>query len=966
MIFTDRKITIRNGKSSINEPVILYRGDYEVSIKFTIMESKFRFKSGVNLVDSEKASHGQLAILAPYGGNVFSEIVKCEDGTVTFTLTKEMIDQLEEVGLYSFQIRLFDYYRESRVSIPPVEFGIEVREPVASEDHDNEVNNAIVGYSIAKVVDGLSEDVGDTFDADGQYNKTDWETGDRISQGKLNKIEDALDKINQNEKNDIAVLDKKVNSNYNVLDSKIDQVATKGTTDAVIKDATTEEVNRLLEAGELTHLTIAPSTIDSTKLTKEVNDILGKMVIPTKTEYVAKNKYGAYIGSDIEHISIEGAPADSLLVLRSENLFDVDSYKDVSTYEHTDTYAYRAAPIQLAPNTSYDVYLFYKYEEGTPHGITCTNFLINVYPWVYSSGGTAVTLFRTKDHKQTLTTTSSGCLYVTPVYGNQTHIDAAFNAFDIMIVEAGTPVNGYVKGTSKKVAFSNNISTSMDGYTSVFVNKERDKPTMDEPMPECTMSISYQSLDYDKISKNISIAEKQKSPLIYYTENWASFWYNNRIPTGLSGTNSYLKVTGKKGESKLTVVDGGNFELSSIDGSTKWGAVLGYGDGTYKSCFVIDHNSSTKTVNIYPPLEKDITDGELGNMSIDGMHLTKLGYRAYMQHNFNQNPKHCEKGKYLHKFAPCTNGASEPVPFKTIKNSHRLSYGIGRVNRNEVIQNSYSQNYFDIGNPCDELTEEKAGMYWEVPLYKLKGYLELMISGLRENINDILFDDGFEMHIEFYLDDVLQKHIIKKNRNLDRLCFDFENAQKGKVVVYYNKMRINNERIIISDSTWWINEYNHPDKLIPNYNIVSQLFDSWGEFHEGESGKEMSRIINEANGLTIPYYNTSKGSQTSAWGRSWWYEHVYSKRPNIMITDFGINDCNSTGTDLIPATVQGSDGLEYNNKITKAIYKENMNAIYQLCINNSIQPIHFGGTMGSYTLGEWYLYLTYGEKYEID
>ena len=228
MIFTDRKITIRNGKSSIDEPVILYRGDFEVSIRFTIMESKFKFKSGVNLVDSEKASFGQLAILAPYGGNVFSEIVKCEDGTVTFTLTKEMIDQLEEVGLYSFQIRLFDYYRESRVSIPPVEFGIEVREPVASEDHDNEVNNAIVGYSIAKVVDPSKEDVGDTFDDDGNYNKTDWETGDRISEGKLNKIEDALDKINQNEINDKNALNKQMTSNFNVLQNQVNsQLADK-------------------------------------------------------------------------------------------------------------------------------------------------------------------------------------------------------------------------------------------------------------------------------------------------------------------------------------------------------------------------------------------------------------------------------------------------------------------------------------------------------------------------------------------------------------------------------------------------------------------------------------------------------------------------------------------------------------------------------------------------------------------
>lgn len=214
MIVTDRTITVRKGVSSIDDPVIVYRGDYEVAIRFTIMNSKFKFMSGVNMIESEKASYGQLAILTPYGGNVFSDMVRCSDGAVTFVMTKELMDQIEEVGLYSFQIRLFDGNRESRISIPPVEFGIEVREPVASEDHDNSVNNAIVGYSIAKVAEGLNEDVGDTFDDNGNYNKTDWETGDRITEGKLNKIEDAIDKINQNEKK----LDRKIDSNYRVLD----------------------------------------------------------------------------------------------------------------------------------------------------------------------------------------------------------------------------------------------------------------------------------------------------------------------------------------------------------------------------------------------------------------------------------------------------------------------------------------------------------------------------------------------------------------------------------------------------------------------------------------------------------------------------------------------------------------------------------------------------------------------------
>lgn len=219
MIFTDRTITVRKGESKINEPIIVYRGDYELEIRFTISNSKFKFKNGTNLIESEKASHGQLVILTPYGGNIFSDIVKCNEGTVSFLLTKEMLDQIEEIGLYSFQIRLFDYYRESRITIPPIEYGIEIREPITSEDHDNTVNNAIVGYSIAKVVNPKEENVGPTFDDNGQYNKTDWETGDRISEGKLNKMEDALYQINQNEKNDVAALDKRVTSNYNALNA---------------------------------------------------------------------------------------------------------------------------------------------------------------------------------------------------------------------------------------------------------------------------------------------------------------------------------------------------------------------------------------------------------------------------------------------------------------------------------------------------------------------------------------------------------------------------------------------------------------------------------------------------------------------------------------------------------------------------------------------------------------------------
>ena len=219
MISSNRIITVSNGKSKIDEPIIVYRGDYELKVTFTILNNQFEVTNNANLIETENAAFGQLAILTPYGGNIFTSMTECTDGTVSFLLSKEMLDQIEEVGLYSFQIRLFDYNEESRVSIPPVEFGMEVREPIASEDHDNTVDNAIVGYSIARIVDLKEDTVMPTFDLNGNYNKTNWETGDRITEKKLNKIEDAIDKINDNEMNDVTALSKRINNNFNVLDS---------------------------------------------------------------------------------------------------------------------------------------------------------------------------------------------------------------------------------------------------------------------------------------------------------------------------------------------------------------------------------------------------------------------------------------------------------------------------------------------------------------------------------------------------------------------------------------------------------------------------------------------------------------------------------------------------------------------------------------------------------------------------
>lgn len=200
MIYTVRTVKINNGTATIDEPVILYRGDRKVEIQFEILNPKLKFSKQGNMIESTQAHYGQLAIINPNGSNAFTEIAETKDGAVVFEITGEMIDQLEEVGFYSFHIRLYDETQESRISLPPVNKGIEIREPIAIEDDmaqvADTVGDATVGYALVREGE---EPVGDTFDTEGKYNKTVWADGDKITEGKLNKIEDALDVINEKE-----------------------------------------------------------------------------------------------------------------------------------------------------------------------------------------------------------------------------------------------------------------------------------------------------------------------------------------------------------------------------------------------------------------------------------------------------------------------------------------------------------------------------------------------------------------------------------------------------------------------------------------------------------------------------------------------------------------------------------------------------------------------------------------------
>ena len=138
MIFTDRTVKVKRGVSSINTPIILYRGDREVEIRFTLKEEApfmFNKETGSNIIENSEAAYGQLVIKTPNDlPAIFSEVAPTSEGKIVFKITGEMIDEITEVGNYSFQIRLFNESMNSRVTLPEVNGGIEIREPIASED----------------------------------------------------------------------------------------------------------------------------------------------------------------------------------------------------------------------------------------------------------------------------------------------------------------------------------------------------------------------------------------------------------------------------------------------------------------------------------------------------------------------------------------------------------------------------------------------------------------------------------------------------------------------------------------------------------------------------------------------------------------------------------------------------------------------------------------------------------------
>lgn len=192
MIFIERTITIKKNEASIDEPIKLFLGDGNVELQFNIKNNPFKHRTSLN------STYARLMIHRPTTYPVFSEPAKVTNNKVLFIVTADMIDEINEVGEYDFQITMFNNDQSSKATLPPVSGGIIIDYPICSESL---VGMARVG--MARVIkDEDEEEYLPPFDSEGNYIRTDWEFGDKITEPKLDKIEEALDLLNQN-KSDI-------------------------------------------------------------------------------------------------------------------------------------------------------------------------------------------------------------------------------------------------------------------------------------------------------------------------------------------------------------------------------------------------------------------------------------------------------------------------------------------------------------------------------------------------------------------------------------------------------------------------------------------------------------------------------------------------------------------------------------------------------------------------------------------
>ena len=291
MIYQDIQITVNQGLAVPDKSLYIFRGDSNIILNFKLVTPQYKLTKDNkdNLVTRFGVDNFELRLQLEKDYNKIIRGVITEDGCCRTQLTQNVIQELR-VGTYSYQITLIDDDANAIMTFPICKAKLNILDRMSLTAEELPIPEGLTGEAMADI--SLLADNGEVlevFDSKGNYIKTNWKAGDVISSARLNKIEDAVNAINQKEISNTNALAKQISSNFNVLESEIDIVnnristvvahAGDGTKDSELVDARkghTTLYNRLeqLEDGTLSLNSAVAHLweIGSTNVMSNVND----------------------------------------------------------------------------------------------------------------------------------------------------------------------------------------------------------------------------------------------------------------------------------------------------------------------------------------------------------------------------------------------------------------------------------------------------------------------------------------------------------------------------------------------------------------------------------------------------------------------------------------------------------------------------------------------------------------------
>lgn len=176
---------IDKGQSKLNDSLEIYTSDLGVSVYLNILDSPYIKLSG------HEDLYAKMILKDGLGKQIKSDIVPVVNNTVIFNLDKRIMGSMTESGKYSMYIIIMDDKQNKKI-LPPVTMTVIESDLVLNEletsivDEASINNTAIQSYGNELIL----------FNVDGSYNRTIWVTGDVITTAKMNKIEKAISKMN--------------------------------------------------------------------------------------------------------------------------------------------------------------------------------------------------------------------------------------------------------------------------------------------------------------------------------------------------------------------------------------------------------------------------------------------------------------------------------------------------------------------------------------------------------------------------------------------------------------------------------------------------------------------------------------------------------------------------------------------------------------------------------------------------